>query len=46
MQVMHSWMDSTFHVISDDMWYATWFLTVEEYDLVKLEDPEEGFRSP
>jgi hypothetical protein len=41
--VGNSFMDgSMYHVISDDMWYATRGSSrLRSYGLVKLEDPEE-----
>jgi len=39
MQVTHSWMENTYHSISNDMWYATWFLTVEDLWPCKVGGP-------
>jgi hypothetical protein len=30
MQVTHSWMDIPHCIVSNDRWYATWFLTIKE----------------
>jgi hypothetical protein len=40
MQVTHSWMESMYHPIFDDMWYTMWFLTVEELWPRKVGGPQ------
>jgi hypothetical protein len=39
-------MDIPRHAISDDMWYAMYFLMVRGYGLVKLEAPKNGQEDP
>ena len=34
-----SWMDTTRCVVSGDMWYATYFLTVEEIWIIEVGEP-------
>jgi hypothetical protein len=41
MQVTHSSMYSPRHVISGDIWYAMWFLTVGEIFPHEVGSPEE-----
>jgi hypothetical protein len=39
-------MDIPHHVVSDDRWYATWFLTVEELWPCEVKIPKEWLRHP
>jgi hypothetical protein len=39
-------MDSNLHLISSDMWYTTWFLTVREIWPCEVGNPKNGQEAP
>jgi hypothetical protein len=46
MQVTLSYMDIPCRVFSGDMWYAVWFLMVEELRGHEVEIPKYGLQRP